>query len=90
MGFSDYGNLSDGTGDFCIVWRSLLNHDSQAGRSFEFQMTDVHVTKDLKIYPDEQQDCLDFKFILTSNGTLKWTFRRKFLTCDQKDYALEV
>jgi len=88
IGFSNYGNLSDNTGDFCIVWKSLLSHNNGGG--VRLQLTDVHVLGEaLTVYPDQQQDCLHFKYIVT-NGTLKWTFRRKFVTCDPADYAIEV
>ena len=90
IGFSNYGNLSDGTGDLCMVWKSLLSSHTKDGQGGQLRLTDVHVQNGTSvIIPDEHQDCLDFKYLF-KNRTLKWTFRRKFVTCDIQDYALEV
>ena len=89
IGFSNGGNLSDGSGDFCIAWKSQLQAYAKTKR--QFQLSDVYVKNGTtQIDIDPQQDCKDFQFTL-ENGTLKWSFRRKFVTCDDKhDYALEV
>lgn len=96
VGFSSRGNISDGTGDFCITWRNQLsgiavsNEGEIESTAPPLQITDVHIKNGTDtILVDEQQDCSDFQFV-THNGTFKWTFRRKFVTCDYFDYALEV
>lgn len=38
---------------------------------------------------DLQQDCKNFQYSIT-NETVKWSFTRKFVTCDKHDYPLEV
>lgn len=87
IGFSNWGNISDGSGDFCIVWKSQL----QAYANKPLQLTDVFVKNGTtQVDIDVQQDCKGFQFAI-NNTTLKWSFRRKFVTCDSKhDYALEV
>jgi len=84
IGFSNHGNLLDGSGDFCVVWRNHLVQNAP------LEITDVHVKNGTDMMEvDDHQDCLDFKYVM-SNGTLKWTMRRKFVTCDYFDYGLEV
>ena len=86
IGFSNWGNISDGSGDFCIAWKSQL----QAFANKPLQLTDVFVKNGTtQVEVDLQQDCKGFQFAI-NNGTLKWSFRRKFVTCDKHDYALEV
>lgn len=41
------------------------------------------------IYLDSQQDCGDFGWKRRGNLT-KFTFTRKFDTCDERDYIIEV
>ncbi|CAG7731030.1 unnamed protein product [Allacma fusca] len=84
VGFSTAGNVTDGSGDFCVAWKNHLVYPNAP-----FQVTDVHIingTKELE--PDAQQDCVGFQY-LQHNDTIKWTFRRKFITCDRYDYPLE-
>ncbi|CAL8069880.1 unnamed protein product [Orchesella dallaii] len=92
LGFSSRGNISDGSGDFCITWRDQLGAAASVSAGEKeppMQITDVHIRNGTNIIEvDQQQDCLDFQFLF-QNGTLKWTFRRKFTTCDYFDYALE-
>lgn len=92
MGFSSTGNISDGSGDFCITWRNQLNGEvsTEESHANPMQITDVFVKNGTDIIlVDKQQDCSDFQFLF-QNGTLKWTFRRKFITCDYFDYGLEA
>ncbi|OXA62477.1 Tyramine beta-hydroxylase [Folsomia candida] len=83
IGFSNAGNISDGSG---IIWKSHL----QAYSNKPLELTDVFVKNGTtQVDIDPQQDCKDFQFAI-NNGTLKWSFRRKFVTCDEKhDYPLE-
>lgn len=70
-----------------IIWKSHL----QAYSNKPLELTDVFVKNGTtQVDIDPQQDCKDFQFAI-NNGTLKWSFRRKFVTCDEKhDYPLEV
>ncbi|KAL0275472.1 UNVERIFIED_CONTAM: hypothetical protein PYX00_003309 [Menopon gallinae] len=77
IGFSDYGEPE--SADFCIFWTDWM-------RTQHFQ--DTWTDESGRIRVDRRQDCLDFLY-KWHDGTLKFTFSRKFQTCDSEDYAID-
>jgi len=83
IGFTDSGKISDGSGDFCVLWKD------NAGKT---TVSDVHIKPNTsRFYLDQQQDCTDFELkYIGDNETIEWSFQRKFVTCDPNDYGIEV
>ncbi|XP_018564071.1 tyramine beta-hydroxylase [Anoplophora glabripennis] len=77
VGFSDRGKLFPA--DYCLLW------ENQKG---ELSLRDTYANDQGVIYLDKQQDCYGFKD-KKGNGVIKFTYRRKFDTCDRKDYIIE-
>ncbi|XP_046481129.1 tyramine beta hydroxylase isoform X1 [Neodiprion pinetum] len=77
VGFSDYGEKSPA--DYCILW---------SGWHREINLQDVWADEDGKISVDDQQDCKDFLWKKRGNVT-KFSYTRKFDTCDNEDYVIE-
>ncbi|XP_011307313.1 tyramine beta-hydroxylase [Fopius arisanus] len=79
VGFSDRGEVKPS--DYCILWidwhRGVNFHDAWADDTGRIQI-------------DSSQDCTDFAWKKpdTKNVT-KFTFTRKFDTCDERDYIIE-
>ena len=78
FGFSERGDFRPG--DYCILWKNWK-------RQVQFQDVNLDEFGDFSV--DEQQDCLDFQIQLGSKVT-KFTFSRKFDTCDPKDFIIKV
>lgn len=52
-------------------------------------LQDTHADGRGVLQLDKSQDCSDFKYS-EKNDVMKYTFRRKFDTCDRNDYIIEV
>ncbi|XKL67505.1 hypothetical protein PGB90_002996 [Kerria lacca] len=77
IGFSDYGEFYPA--DYCVLW---------TGWKWRIKFEDVWTDKDGNINVDTQQDCKNFD--VTFHRTYaKFTFTRKFDTCDNEDYIIE-
>ncbi|XP_011167262.1 tyramine beta-hydroxylase [Solenopsis invicta] len=77
IGFSDYGELKPA--DYCILWSDWHQ---------QIHLQDSWADIDGKLYLDTQQDCENFAWKRRGNIT-KFTFSRKFDTCDEHDYIIE-
>ncbi|XP_014231771.1 tyramine beta-hydroxylase [Trichogramma pretiosum] len=78
IGFSDYGDYAPA--DYCILWLDWHR---------ETHLQDAWSDAEGKIHLDERsQDCENFEWKKRANTT-KFTFTRKFDTCDEHDYVLE-
>ncbi|CAB3368735.1 Hypothetical predicted protein [Cloeon dipterum] len=77
VGFSDYGETT--LADYCLYWV-----DWKGGT----HLTDTWTDKDGKFREDEMQNCEDFK-IVSHKSQIKFSFARKFDTCDENDYVIE-
>ncbi|KAK7604848.1 hypothetical protein V9T40_006034 [Parthenolecanium corni] len=77
IGFSDYGEFYPA--DYCILWTGWKD-------GIKFQDTWVDDRGD--IFVDTQQDCQEFDISYQKNRA-KFTFIRKFDTCDDDDYIIE-
>nr|CAH7713214.1 unnamed protein product [Callosobruchus chinensis] len=77
LGLSDRGDWFPA--DYCILWA-----DVDGIESFD----DAYADKRGVIHLDRQQDCRKFK-IKSSRNIVKFTYRRKFDTCDDNDYVIE-
>ncbi|XP_074032837.1 tyramine beta hydroxylase isoform X2 [Leptinotarsa decemlineata] len=77
LGFSDRGEMFPA--DYCLLWENL-----QGKLSFQ----DIFSKDDGVVHLDKQQDCNRFR-IKRRGGTTKFTFERKFDTCDRMDYIIE-
>ncbi|XP_012275259.1 tyramine beta-hydroxylase isoform X2 [Orussus abietinus] len=77
LGFSNYGELYPA--DYCVLW-----HDWHR----QVQLQDAWADDHGKLNLDPQQDCHDFAWKRRGNIT-KFTFSRKFDTCDEHDYVME-
>ncbi|XP_044728574.1 tyramine beta-hydroxylase [Chrysoperla carnea] len=77
FGFSSYGELAPA--DYCVLWTywndTVVLEDTYA---------DFHGI----LHRDIQQDCADFKLVAT-NKIVKFSFKRKFSTCDLSDFKIE-
>ncbi|GJQ73025.1 putative oxidoreductase [Trypoxylus dichotomus] len=78
IGFSDKGDLFPA--DYCVLWYNWKS---------DIHFQDVHADDAGVLLLDEQQDCLNFK-IRRDRQTTKFTYQRKFDTCDENDYIVEV
>ncbi|KAJ8925001.1 hypothetical protein NQ315_001166 [Exocentrus adspersus] len=74
VGFSIRGEIFPA--DYCLLWE---NHQGK----LSLRANDHGV-----IHLDKQQDCVGFR-AKKSNGILKFTYQRRFDTCDRKDYIIE-
>lgn len=77
FGFSNYGESFPA--DYCVLW-----YDWKKRMHFEDSWAD----EEGKLSLDQSQDCRDFK-IKRYGNVLKYTFQRKFDTCDEDDYVIE-
>ncbi|XP_078044761.1 tyramine beta hydroxylase isoform X2 [Augochlora pura] len=77
IGFSNYGELKPA--DYCILWIDWHR---------KIQLQDVWADEEGKLNLDVQQDCENFAWRRRGNVT-KFTFSRKFDTCDRNDYVME-
>ena len=77
VGFSDHGEHFPA--DYCLLWK-----DMKSRVHFE----DVWADTGGMIHLDRQQDCGRFRVKRVRNTT-KFTFQRKFDTCDFEDYVIE-
>ncbi|XP_066588301.1 dopamine beta-hydroxylase-like [Prorops nasuta] len=77
LGFSDYGQLKPA--DYCVIW---IDWHRQT------RLEDAWADKDGELNLDTQQDCENFAWRRRGNVT-KFTFTRKFDTCDEHDYTIE-
>ncbi|XP_021938401.1 dopamine beta-hydroxylase [Zootermopsis nevadensis] len=77
VGFSDYGDLVGA--DLCVLWTDWR------GRT---HLQDTWVDLNGRSVVDSQQDCLGFRHIQL-NDVVKFTFTRRFDTCDPQDYVIE-
>ncbi|XP_001602880.1 tyramine beta-hydroxylase [Nasonia vitripennis] len=77
VGFSNYGELKPA--DYCVLWVDWHR---------ETHLEDASSDADTKLNTDEQQDCTNFEWKKHGNVT-KFTFTRKFDTCDERDYVIE-
>jgi len=81
VGFSDDGSLQDA--DLCVLWDD--------GRGAKV-LTDAHVVANgERLAEDAQQDCKNFALqSIGQHGRVTFEFSRKFDTCDDEDYIIEV
>ncbi|KAJ8954020.1 hypothetical protein NQ318_004313, partial [Aromia moschata] len=77
IGFSDRGKLFPA--DYCLLWKN------EGGK---FSLQDTYADDHGVLHLDRQQDCDAFKSV-TRNDVIKFTYRRKFDTCDRRDYVIE-
>ncbi|KAF7378854.1 hypothetical protein HZH66_015088 [Vespula vulgaris] len=77
VGFSDYGEFK--LADYCILW---IDWHQQT------QLQDAWSDVEGKLIVDKQQNCENFAWKRRGNLT-KFTFTRKFDTCDEHDYIIE-
>ncbi|XP_065218029.1 dopamine beta-hydroxylase-like [Planococcus citri] len=77
IGFSDYGELYQA--DLCILW---------SDRKWNTEFQDVWTDEIGDVHLDEKQNCEDFDIDFHDHLT-KFTFSRKFDTCDEFDYVIE-
>ncbi|XP_046985785.1 dopamine beta-hydroxylase [Schistocerca americana] len=77
VGFSDRGDFAPA--DYCVMWRDWR------GR---VHMQDTWTDEEGAFHVDEQQDCKNFRYV-SSHDVTKFTFSRKFDTCDEHDYVIE-
>ncbi|XP_068083155.1 tyramine beta-hydroxylase [Anabrus simplex] len=77
FGFSDYGESFPA--DYCVLWQDWRGN---------VHMEDTRAGEDGRLTVDEQQDCEDFRYVKRHNLT-KFTFSRRFDTCDDNDYIIE-
>lgn len=77
VGFSNYGELKPA--DYCILWCDWHQ---------KIQLQDAWTDTEGKFILDEQQNCENFEWKQISN-VMKFTFTRKFDTCDEHDYIIE-
>ena len=80
IGFSDYGEPQNA--DLCILWSDWKG---------KLSLEDTHTNDNNEtfILEDTQQDCRDFQIEFLPN-TIHFMFKRKFDSCDENDYVLEV
>ncbi|XP_018325349.1 tyramine beta-hydroxylase [Agrilus planipennis] len=77
IGFSDRGEHF--SADYCVLWYDWKH---------ELHFEDAWADDQAKLTADEQQDCKSFKKIIRGNK-MKFSFQRKFDTCDKNDYLIE-
>ncbi|KAI4477894.1 hypothetical protein M0804_012374 [Polistes exclamans] len=77
IGFSDYGEFKPA--DYCILWTDWHQ---------QTQLQDAWSDVEGKLILDEKQNCDNFAW-KRRNNTMKFTFTRKFDTCDEHDYIFE-
>ncbi|KAH0954644.1 hypothetical protein HN011_004179 [Eciton burchellii] len=77
IGFSDYGEQKPA--DYCILWPDWHR---------QVHLQDSWADIDGKLYLDTLQNCENFAWKRRGNIT-KFTFSRKFDTCDEHDYIIE-
>ncbi|XP_033321707.1 tyramine beta hydroxylase [Megalopta genalis] len=77
IGFSNYGESKPA--DYCILWIDWHRR---------IRLQDAWADEEGKLNLDTQQDCENFAWRRRGNVT-KFTFSRKFDTCDENDYVME-
>ncbi|KAF5288049.1 hypothetical protein FQR65_LT12099 [Abscondita terminalis] len=77
IGFSDRGE--EFPADYCVLWNDWKGH-------LRFQ--DAYADDEGVLKVDALQNCLGFRWKRRGNLT-KFTYRRKFDTCDANDYIIE-
>nr|XP_012142347.1 PREDICTED: tyramine beta-hydroxylase [Megachile rotundata] len=77
IGFSNYGELQPA--DYCVLWVDWHR---------QIQLQDAWANEEGKLNLDSQQDCDNFAWRRKGN-VIKFTFSRKFDTCDENDYIME-
>ncbi|XP_043470851.1 tyramine beta-hydroxylase [Leptopilina heterotoma] len=77
IGFSNYGELKPA--DYCIIWMDWHR---------DVKIQDAWTNEDGAINLDPNQNCENFAIHRRGNIT-KFTFTRKFDTCDNHDYIIE-
>ncbi|XP_030765927.1 tyramine beta-hydroxylase [Sitophilus oryzae] len=77
FGFSDRGNSYPA--DYCLLWKNIKG---------KFNLLDTWANQYGVLEIDKKQDCINFN-VITRKGVTKFTFKRKFDTCDPKDYIIE-
>ncbi|XP_019872323.2 tyramine beta-hydroxylase [Aethina tumida] len=77
LGFSDRGDLFPA--DYCLLWEDLKG---------KLRLQDTWATDEGVLYLDKKQDCHNFQ-VRKRQDVIKYTFKRKFDTCDSKDYIIE-
>ncbi|CAH1132464.1 unnamed protein product [Ceutorhynchus assimilis] len=78
FGFSNYGEAFPA--DYCLLWRNLDG---------KLHLIDTWTNDEGVVDLDHHQDCSNFRYKTTSSGITKYTFKRKFDTCDNRDYIIE-
>lgn len=95
LGFSDRGDLFPA--DYCLLWEDLKgklrlqvkNTKNSSLILTTYQFKDTWATDEGVLYLDKKQDCHNFQ-VRKRQDVIKYTFKRKFDTCDSKDYIIEV
>ncbi|KAF7263997.1 hypothetical protein GWI33_000785 [Rhynchophorus ferrugineus] len=77
FGFSDRGEFYPA--DYCVLWRTARG---------KYKLMDTHADAEGVLGIDKSQNCNGFR-VKTRNGVVKFTFKRKFDTCDPLDYIIE-
>ncbi|XP_066249542.1 tyramine beta-hydroxylase isoform X1 [Euwallacea similis] len=80
FGFSDRGNPFPA--DYCLLWKSSRS------KSAKLQLMDLWADEKGVLDLDRHQDCTNFRQKTVKTVT-KFTFKRKFDTCDNRDYIIE-
>ncbi|XP_050300563.1 tyramine beta-hydroxylase [Anthonomus grandis grandis] len=78
FGFSNRGEPFPA--DYCLLWKNLNE---------ELNLVDVWANEKGVIELDRHQDCIHFRHKETTSGITKFTFIRKFDTCDNRDYIIQ-
>ncbi|KAL1516807.1 hypothetical protein ABEB36_000660 [Hypothenemus hampei] len=78
FGFSDRGQSFPA--DYCLLWQGIING--------KFSLIDTWANDQGVLDIDHHQDCTNFRYKIIK-GTFKFTFRRKFDTCDNRDYIIQ-
>ncbi|XP_071450350.1 dopamine beta-hydroxylase [Hetaerina americana] len=77
VGFSDRGEPAPA--DYCILWVDWKGRVA---------LSDTWADLDGRLRLDESQDCEDFMF-KRQGDSIKFAFKRKFDSCDPRDYVIE-
>ncbi|ERL83295.1 hypothetical protein D910_05622, partial [Dendroctonus ponderosae] len=80
FGFSDRGDSFPA--DYCLLWEKMCHYKSPC------IFKDVWANDAGVIELDRHQDCNNFRFKIIRN-VVKFTFKRKFDTCDNRDYIIQ-
>ncbi|KAG5875052.1 hypothetical protein JTB14_026183 [Gonioctena quinquepunctata] len=77
VGFSQRGKIFPA--DYCLLWENLDG---------KISLQDTFSNDKGVLYSDKHQDCVGFR-IKSRKEFLKFTFERKFDTCDENDYIIQ-